>query len=246
MSHIHKVPRCFLEHGYNPRKRNKGKTEFVLYGSHPKLSKQSKMDIKIYNQTINETKSYKYLGVDLDNHLNLHQYFENVYKKASARIKLLSRIREKVSPHVAESIYKTMIRPILLYCYSLQLSLPQGAITKLQRIQDRAARIVNPRTMTMPWDSIEKIRNTRVASDVFKSLHNLLPKGLNSYFKIHHHKINTRGNGSYIFLPKMRTETGKKSFAYQGACIYNRLEKSIREETSILLLKKKLELSKTL
>ena len=161
----------------------KGKTEFVVYGSHQKLSKQSKMDIKIYNQTINETKSYKYLGVDLDNHLNLHQYFENVYKKASARIKLLSRIREKVSPHVAESIYKTMIRPILLYCYSLQLSLPQGAITKLQRIQDRAARIVNPRTMTMPWDSIEKTRNTRVAIDVFKSLHNLLPKGLNSYFK---------------------------------------------------------------
>ena len=82
----------------------KGKTEFVLYGSHQKLSKQSKMDIKIYNQTINETKSYKYLSVDLDNHLNLHQYFENVYKKASARIKLLSCIREKVSPHVAESI----------------------------------------------------------------------------------------------------------------------------------------------
>ena len=117
---------------------------------------------------------------------------------------------------------------------------------KLHCIQDRASRIVNPRTMTMLWDIIEKTRNTRVAIDVFKSLHNLLPKGLNSYFKIHHHKINTRDNGSYVFLPKMRTETGKKSFVYQGACIYSRLEKSIREETSILLFKKKLELSKTL
>ena len=134
----------------------KCKTDFVLCKSHQKLSKQSKMEIKIYNQTINGTESYKYLGVDLDNHLNLHQYFENVYKKASTRVKLLSRIHEKVSPHVTESIYKTMIRPILLYCYSLQLSLPQGVITKLQRIQDRTARIVNPRTMTTPWDSIEK------------------------------------------------------------------------------------------
>ena len=97
----------------------KGKTEFVLYGSRQKLSKQPRVDIKIYNQTIHETKSYKHLGVDLDNHLNLRQHFENVYKKASARVKLLSRIRDKVSPYVAETIYKTMIRPLLLYCYPL-------------------------------------------------------------------------------------------------------------------------------
>ena len=161
----------------------KGKTEFVLYGSHQKLSKQPNVEIKIYNQTIHETKSYKYLGVDLDNHLNLHQHFDNVYKKASARVKLLSRIREKVSPYVAESIYKSMIRPLLLYCYPLQLSLPQGTVNKLQYIQNRAARIVNPSAKITTWDSIEKTRNTRVVIDVFKSLHNLLPEDLNGYFK---------------------------------------------------------------
>ena len=111
-------------------------------------------------------------------------------------------------------------------------------ITKLQHIQDRAARIVNPTTKTTPSDSIEKTRNRRVAIDVFKSLHNLLPKSLNSYFKKRHHEMNTRGNGSHVFLPRMRTETGKKSLVYQGECIYTRLEKSIRDETSILLFKK--------
>ena len=140
----------------------KGKTEFALYGSHKKLSKQPKMDFKIYNQTVNETKSYKYLGVDLDNHLNVHQYFESVCKKSSTRVKLLSRIREKVSLHVAESICKTMVRSVLLYCYSLQLSQPQRVITKLQRIQDRAALIVNPRTVITSWDHIEKTHNIRV------------------------------------------------------------------------------------
>ena len=139
-----------------------------------------------------------------------------IYCQPSTRVKILSRLREKVSPHVAESSYKTMIRPILLYCYSLQLSLPQGVITKLQRIQDRAARTVNPGTMTTSWDSIEKTQNTRVAINVFKSLHNLLPTGLNSYFKMHHHKINTRGNGIYIFLPKIRTETGKSPLPTKG------------------------------
>ena len=109
-----------------------------------------------------------------------------------------------------------MIQPTLLYCYSLQLSLFQGTTTKLPHKKDRAARIVNPRNKIMSWDSIEKMWNTRVAIDVFKSLHNLLSKGLNSYFKIHHHEINTRGNGSYVFLPKMRTETGKKYLPTKG------------------------------
>ena len=60
------------------------------------------------------------------------------------------------------------------------------------------------------------------------------------------HEINTRGNGSCVVLPKMRTETGKKSFAYQGARIFNRLEKTTRDEKSILLFKGKLKLSKSL
>ena len=85
----------------------KGKTEFVLYGSHQKLSKQPNVKIS-HNQTIHETKSKKYFTEDLDSHLSVHQYFENVYKKESARVKFLSRIRKKVSPYIAESIYKTI------------------------------------------------------------------------------------------------------------------------------------------
>ena len=95
--------------------------------------------------------------------------------------------------------------------------------------------------MSFVFDSIEKTRNTRVVIDVFKSLHNLLPEDLNGYFKRCEHEINTR-----VVLPKMRTETGKKSFAYQGARIFNRLEKTTRDEKSILLFKGKLKLSKSL
>ena len=105
---------------------------------------------------------------------------------------------------------------------------------------------MNPRAKLTTWDSIEKTRNTRVAIDVFKSLHNLLPEDLNSYFKRCEHGINTRGNGSCVVLPKMRIETGKKSLAYQGARIFNRLEKTIRDERSLLLFKEKLKLSKSL
>ena len=104
---------------------------------------------------------------------------------------------------------------------------------------------MNPKAKITSWDSIEKIRNARVAIDVFKSLHNLLPEDLNGCFKRCEHEINTRGNGSCVVLPKMRTETGKKSFPYQGVFIFNRLEKAPRDEISIVLFKEKLKLSKS-
>ena len=118
---------------------------------------------------------YKYLGVYLDKH-NLQHHFEKVYKKASARVKLLSRIREQMGPHVAESIYKALIRPILMYCYQLQLGLPKGTIDKLQSIQNRAARIASPREPLECWDKIAEVRNRRVAIDVFNFLNGFSPE----------------------------------------------------------------------
>ena len=76
----------------------KGKTEFVLYGAHQKLSRMSKCEITINNSVINESSAYCYLGVTLDNHLTLQEHVNNIYRKCSARVKLLSRVRQNMGP----------------------------------------------------------------------------------------------------------------------------------------------------
>ena len=95
----------------------KGKTEFVIYGTSQKLSRQPSCHIEIGGAEINQSSSYEYLVVSLDHHLSLQEQINKVYKKASNRLKLLQRIRPNISPHVAEKIYNVMIRPVLLYCY---------------------------------------------------------------------------------------------------------------------------------
>ena len=188
---------------------------------------------------------YKYLGVYLDNHLNLHHHFEKVYKKASSRIKLLSRIREQIGPHVAESIYKAMIRPILMYCYQQQLGLPKGTIDKRQSIQNRAVAITNPSEPPQNWDKVAEVRNS-VAIDVFKCLNGLSPDQFKNYFKRHQHGKDTRGNNSSLVLPSIRTEAGKRMVAFQGAQIFNKFPKDIRDESSLVLFKQKLSIFKGL
>ena len=108
----------------------KGKTEFVIYGTSQKLSRQPSCHIEIGGAEINQSSSYEYLVVSLDHHLSLQEQINKVYKKASNRLKLLQRIRPNISPHVAEKIYNVMIRPVLLYCYRVYVSLGDTAKSK--------------------------------------------------------------------------------------------------------------------
>ena len=87
----------------------KGKAEFVLYGSSKKLLTRPDISININNTVITEVTTYRYLGVSLDNHITLQQYVPDLYKKAAARVKMLSRICKSTGRYVAETIYLTMI-----------------------------------------------------------------------------------------------------------------------------------------
>jgi hypothetical protein len=58
----------------------KGKTDFVLYGTAKKLSKElHKINVHINGEKVNEATKYMYLGVLLDQHLNLHDHLVTTY-----------------------------------------------------------------------------------------------------------------------------------------------------------------------
>ena len=64
---------------------NKGKTEFVLFGTLQRLSKAKKIEISINKSAVHESSQYTYLGVILDHHLNLHEHLTKLSKKAIHR-----------------------------------------------------------------------------------------------------------------------------------------------------------------
>ena len=66
----------------------KGKTETMLFGTTKCLKTAGEIDV-LYNQRINFTETYKYLGNIVDHHLNFRENFEKSYKKASSRLRLL-------------------------------------------------------------------------------------------------------------------------------------------------------------
>ena len=72
-----------LDHFFNDNSLivnfKKSKTEFIFFGSHQKLAKNSTVYITMNGREIIETENYKYLGVTLDKNLNLQNHIDNFH-----------------------------------------------------------------------------------------------------------------------------------------------------------------------
>ena len=216
----------------------KTKTEFVLFGTHQKLAKSEKVSISLNEKMISESEMYEYLGVTMDKNLTMKAHLEKTYKKVLSRTKLLGRIRHNISPWVAETIYKVMILPQMLYCSNVMLGMSNRHKLQFERIRIRVLAIINGNSQRVILPTVNHARNRRCLVEVFKCQNGLAPRLFKDYFKkILHHK-ETRGNNKNLLLPKVRTEAGRKSFLFQGSKLYNKLPDALKQEQSIINFKR--------
>ena len=124
---------------------NREKTKFMLVSS--KTSTHIPI-LNIGNEPMKNVTHYEYLGMILDNKLNMSQQLDSMYKKANIRLGILCKIRRLITESTASRIYKTMIRPYMEYIDFIVESGTKEKIEKLDKLQDRALRrieyCVNP------------------------------------------------------------------------------------------------------
>ena len=116
-----------------------GKTESMLFGTAKNLRQQSQtLNVTYRDQLIRSVTTYKYLGVEISHSLNMTTNFDNTYKKACGRLRLLRKIRPFLNVKAAKAIYQGMVLPILTYCGLLNLKLSRTQEDKLLSIHHRA------------------------------------------------------------------------------------------------------------
>ena len=149
-----------------------------------KLNKETAtVTINIHSERVNETTQYKYLGVILDHHFNLHEQVTTVYNKAFSRLKFLKRVRNNLTSYVAERIYKSMVQPIITYCPMVYLGLPTYLIGKLQSIHEKGRWNVCSQQTNAEWKFISEISNQQIILDVHKVIKRTSPIVFQDYFK---------------------------------------------------------------
>ena len=117
------------------------KTKWMLVGSQRQRSiSQDKFEIA--GTQLERVTSYKYLGLLLDEHLDFREQRTKTINHVQSKLTLFAKIRVFLTTTAAETVYKTMILPLLDYADFLY---DQGIIysnKKLQRLQNRGLRII--------------------------------------------------------------------------------------------------------
>ena len=205
-----------------------GKTESMLLGTAKRLSKTDRVLKLFYNHTeILACQSYKYLGTYIDPTLSLAEQFDKMYKKASSRLKLLSKMKFYLTDESTKLVYNALIQPILRYNCLLCLNISATKVKRLESL-DRRANSLIPNLNT---DTIDMFKKHGVKT-VKKCLNGDSCANFETYFSINMHEQVTRNQDLLLKVPKVRLESTKSAFYYQGVKLFNSLPVEIRDSDS--------------
>ena len=245
-----------LNNLYNWLKANKlslniAKTEFMVISTRQKFlaGNCSKINIQLDGHPISRVEHTKSLGLNIDDRLSWSNHIKDLCKKISSVIGALRRIRPLISQSTAVQIYNALIQPHFDYCAPVWDGLSSYLCEKLQKLQNRAARVIlqanceiNSSLLleTLKWDKLSSRRRKQKAIMMFKSLNGLAPEYLQDLFSERNTDYNLRDAFRKLNLPKPRTDYLKRSFGYSGALLWNSPPENIRAIRSIGQFKKEI------
>ena len=132
---------------------NVDKTKFCIYGTRSSVKKVECQRITHNNQTITRCQQYNYLGVPLDEYLNLSANFNKIFKKYSCKIFQFGKIKKYITVDTRILVYKQTILPLVEYVSYMLCLNPRLEVDKLQNLQNCCLRmclnINNPREMSV-------------------------------------------------------------------------------------------------
>ena len=121
----------------------KGKTEVMLFGSSQRLKMGGNhLNVMYEGNKINFLAQYKYLGMVIDNHLNLNENFDRAYKRASTCLRLLERLRPYLTLDATIKVYVAMIIPLMTYSSTIRIPCTNTQCKKLQSLDHHANSVI--------------------------------------------------------------------------------------------------------
>ena len=93
---------------------NVEKSNFVIF--RPRQRKLPfNVNLTLNNKQLQQEDCIKYLGVQIDSHLNWKPQIENITKKLKRSVGILSKVRYFISANILISLYYSLINPFLIY-----------------------------------------------------------------------------------------------------------------------------------
>ena len=115
----------------------------MLIGSRQRIRKfETSPSLEIGGMLINRVSHTKSIGVDLDENLIWNEHINQISRKIASGIGALKRIRSFVPDTTLQFIFNSLVQPYFDYCCVVWDNCIKTLADKLQKLQNRAARIL--------------------------------------------------------------------------------------------------------
>ena len=129
-------------------------------------------------------------------------------------------------------------------------------LQSLQKLQNRAARIVTKSGFDAPsigliqslnWPTVSDIIKSETSTTVFKSLNGLVPEYLSSLFekKSTRNVRELRNTETDLSIPLRKTNNGQRAIALCGPKLWNNLELYVKQAPTLAAFKRRIKSSKS-
>ena len=154
----------------------------------------------------------------------------------------MGRLRVFINECNLKLIYRTIILPLFDYADVVFDSSPQKYTDQLQKLQNRAGRIIlgidpykhisnHAIHQTLNWESLKSRRVKHTLSLAYKIINNLSAPYMQDLFAFVSQQYSLRSDGNLV-LPKPHKESCKRMFSYRGASYFNDLPRDVKSSHS--------------
>ena len=209
------------------------KTQYILFIPRGKeKDKPPDFEIKMGENIIEETATYKYLGVIIDNRLSWKPQIDKMCAKMSSVCGVISKVRHVLDRNSMLLIYNSLVENRLRYGILSWSTASTEQLNRLKVLQNRALRYIDfsPISTTilpiyaqfnvLPLGNLIDLHR---ATYMFSLSKNDLPLVFRSYCKRPTHGYATRFSEANFTIPKHNSRLSESSIKYLGPSIWSRI-----------------------
>ncbi|XP_041466248.1 uncharacterized protein LOC121416805 [Lytechinus variegatus] len=190
----------------------------------------------------------KDLGVIVDGKLCMKQHIQKICRAASFGIHRIGKLRKYLDKNSTERLVNAFVTSQIDYCNSFLINLPASHLSKLQHIQNTAARLITrtrkhehitPILLSLHWFPIPQRIQFKVLLLTYKAFNGLAPSYIKELIqpKTQTTSIRLRSSSSiHLQLapgPRTKTRYGDRAFCVCAPKLWNDLPVIIRDSPSV-------------
>ena len=236
-------------------KLNEAKTVCIPIGTRFSLKKIEECNVLKFNDiSIEFSDTAKNLGVIFDRHLSFDDHILSLQKKSIYDLRKIAHIKKHLDNNSLRILVNNLIVSRLDYCNCLFAGLPNYQLMKIQKIFNRAARLITghpfreritPVLIELHWLPVKARIFFKICTLTYRTLKEGQPQYLLELLVMQAgdgtHTLRSALDPFRLVEPRVNRAVGERAFGYCAPRFYNSLPVTIKESATIEIFRKRLK-----